>query len=158
LIYANKQNIDRQKASVRQETIFITNMVLNNSTTTNVLICKRIFPGRKFFLIFYLSAPNDQCLSMYELPKIKRERISYQYIEKENYDFYDQPQVPFNTNFNNNILTSPTQEMGHIDEFFNWLDGENNKSTNHAINDTYGINYVPDFGFLTPTISEINFF
>jgi PAS domain S-box-containing protein len=141
LIYANKQNIDRQKASVRQERVFITNMVLNNSTTTNVLI-----------------SPNDQCLSMYELPKIKRERVCYQYIEKENYDFYDQPQVPFNTNLNNNILTSPTQEMGHIDEFFNWLDGENNKSTNHAINDTYGINYVPDFGFLTPTISEINFF
>jgi hypothetical protein len=40
LIYANKQNIERQKASVRQETVFITNMVLNNSTTTNVLMCK----------------------------------------------------------------------------------------------------------------------
>ncbi len=41
LIYANKQNLERQKASVQQESIFITNMVLNNSTTTNVLICKR---------------------------------------------------------------------------------------------------------------------
>ncbi len=41
LIYANKQNLERQKASVQRETVFITNMVLNNSTTTNVLMCKR---------------------------------------------------------------------------------------------------------------------
>lgn len=43
LVYANKQNIERQKSSVQQESIFITNMVLNNSTTTNVLMCKRIY-------------------------------------------------------------------------------------------------------------------
>ncbi len=113
------------------------------------------------------AAPNDQCLSMYESPKIKRERISYEYTGKENYGFYDQPQhmaqVPLNANFNNNFLTSPTQEMGHIDELFNWLDGENSKSNNHyspfdAINDVYGMNYAPDFGFLTPTIPEMNFF
>lgn len=42
LAYANKQNIERQKSSVQQESIFITNMVLNNSTTTNVLMCKRL--------------------------------------------------------------------------------------------------------------------
>jgi hypothetical protein len=113
------------------------------------------------------AAPNDQCLSMYESPKIKQERISYEYTGKENYGFYDQPQhmaqVPLNANFNNNFLTSPTQEMGHIDELFNWLDGENSKSNNHyspfdAINDVYGMNYAPDFGFLTPTIPEMNFF
>lgn len=44
LIYANKQNLERQKASVQQESIFITNMVLNNSTTTNVLMCNKHLP------------------------------------------------------------------------------------------------------------------
>jgi hypothetical protein len=63
---------------------------------------------------------------MYESPKVKRQRISYGYVGKENYACYDQPQhmaqVPFNANLNNNCLTSPTQEIGHIDELFNWLD------------------------------------
>jgi hypothetical protein len=40
LIYANKQNIERQKTSLQQESIFISNMILNNSTATNVLICR----------------------------------------------------------------------------------------------------------------------
>jgi hypothetical protein len=28
----------------------------------------------------------------------------------------------------------------------------------NAIDDVYGMNYVPDFGFLTSTIPEMNFF
>jgi hypothetical protein len=82
---------------------------------------------------------------------------------KENLNFFDQPQqiaqVPFVTNFNNNYISSPTQEVGHIDELFNWLDEENSKSTNGFSSfDEFGMNNIPDFGFLPPNMMEINFF
>jgi len=54
LVYANKQNIERQKTTVQQEPIFITNMVLNNSTTTNVLIRRRfLYSFLGYFLSFF---------------------------------------------------------------------------------------------------------
>jgi hypothetical protein len=104
---------------------------------------------------------------MNDTPKYKRQRVNYEYTGKENSSFSDQPQhiaqVPFATNYNYSFLPSPPQELGHIDQLFNWLDGENGKSNNeyppfNAMNDVFGINHVPDFGFLTPTMTEINFF
>jgi len=104
---------------------------------------------------------------MNDTPKYKRPRFNYEYTGKENFMFFDRPQqiaqVPFVTNFNNNFLSSSTQGLGHIDELFNWLDEENSKSHHgfspiDPINDVFAINNVPDFGFLTPMMSEINFF
>lgn len=99
------------------------------------------------------------------MPKYKRQRMNYEYKDKENFLFFDQPQhiaqVPFGTNFNqNNFISSPTQELGHIDELFNWLDEENSKPTNaySPVHDVYGMNHIPDFGFLAPTMTEIDFF
>jgi len=101
---------------------------------------------------------------MNDTPKYKRQRVDYKHTGKENFLFFNQPQqiaqVPFITNLNNNLLSSPTQEVGHIDEIFNWLDEENTESNNKysPFDDVFDMNHIPDFGFLTPTMTEINFF
>ncbi|CAF3888914.1 unnamed protein product [Adineta steineri] len=141
LIYANKQNIERQKASIQQESIFMSNMILNNSTTTNVSMVS-----------------NNQYLSTNNAPKYKRQRIDYEYMEKENFIHVNQykqcVQVPYEMNFNNKFSSSK-QELGHIDELFSWLD-EENKKTNYDMA-TSNINY-DEFGLLTPPMLEMNFF
>ncbi|CAF0791501.1 unnamed protein product [Adineta steineri] len=141
LIYANKQNIERQKASIQQESIFMSNMILNNSTTTNVSMVS-----------------NNQYLSINNAPKYKRQRIDYEYMEKENFIHVNQykqcVQVPYEMNFNNKFSSSK-QELGHIDELFSWLD-EENKKTNYDMA-TSNINY-DEFGLLTPPMLEMNFF
>jgi len=151
LIYANKQNLERQKASVQQESIFITNMVLNNSTTTNVLM-----------------SANDQCLSMHIKPKYKRQRTHYECVGKENYGYYDHSQyvaqVPsYMTYMNSHEMSSPKQELGHVDELFNWLEEENGKPGDYIpsynpIDEIYNLDTIPDLGFLTPMLPQMNFF
>lgn len=150
LIYANKQNLERQKASVQQESVFITNMVLNNSTTTNVLM-----------------STNDQCLSMYMKPKYKRQRTHCEYEGKENHSYYDRSQyvaqVPYMTYMNHHEMSSPKQELGHVDELFNWLEEENGKPCDYipsynAIDDIYNLDTIPDMGFLMPNLPQMNFF
>lgn len=88
-------------------------------------------------------------------------------MEKENFGIFDQPQsaaqVPLDNNYTNNVFSFETQELGHIDEVFNWLDEENNKAKNkysafEHVPDIFGMDHMQDFGFLTPTIPEINFF
>ncbi|CAF1167110.1 unnamed protein product [Adineta ricciae] len=142
LIYANKQNIERQKASYHQESIFMSNFVLNNSITTNVTM-----------------SPNDQCLTMNDSPKPKRQCLNHQYMEKENLARFQSPQqyaqVPYETDFSYHYSSLPKQELGHVDELFNWLDEGNMKSTN----DVSSYNVHSDmFGFLTPTTMEMSFF
>jgi hypothetical protein len=94
---------------------------------------------------------------MDDAPKYKRQRVNYEYMEKENFVFFDQfqqiAQVPLE---NNQCLSSPTQELGHIDELFNWLDEENSKSNNGF--SSYDVFNIHEFGLLTPTMTEINFF
>ncbi|UJR16268.1 hypothetical protein I4U23_003175 [Adineta vaga] len=142
LIYAHKQNIERQKASYQQDSIFMSNLILSNSTTVNVSM-----------------SPNDQCLTMNESPNAKRQRFDYQHIEKENFVRYQSPQqyaqVPYETNFHNYFSPPLKQELGHIDEVFNWLDEENIKS-NHDVS-SYNVHSDP-FGLLTPTMMEMSFF
>jgi hypothetical protein len=104
---------------------------------------------------------------MNDAPKSKRQRVNYEYFENENCIFIDQPQqIPrytFETNNNNeNFLSSRTQELGHIDELFNWIDEEKSKSNYNFppfdnINDVFGMNNVHDFGFMASTIPEFNF-
>jgi hypothetical protein len=97
---------------------------------------------------------------MNDTPKYKRQRVNYEYMEKENVVFFDQfqqtAQVPYENNINNKYLSSPTQELGHIDELFNWLDGEDCKSNKEfSPFDAFNIH---EYGLLTPTMTEINFF
>ncbi|CAF1371648.1 unnamed protein product [Rotaria magnacalcarata] len=150
LNYVNRQNAERRKAFIQQESMCISHIILNNSTAANVSM-----------------SSNDQCLSMANSPKCKPQIINYQYVEKENYGFFDQPQcmaqVPFETNFKNECFPSKAQEVGHIDDLFNWLDEENKKSKNKVavydtIHDVFDLDHGQDFDLLTPTISEINFF
>ncbi|CAF1141865.1 unnamed protein product [Rotaria sordida] len=150
LNYINKQNSERRKAFIQSESMCMSNIILNNSTTTNISM-----------------SPNDQCLSMNDKPKYKRQRIDYEYMEKENFSVFDQPQyiaqVPFATHFNNKFLSSGTQELGHIDELFNWLDEEEKRSKNKfsvfdTVNDVFNMNNIPDLDLFTPNISEIDFF
>ncbi|CAF3226847.1 unnamed protein product [Rotaria socialis] len=150
LSYVNRQNVERRKGFIQQESMCISHIILNNSTATNVSM-----------------PPNDQCLSMANSPKSKPQIVNYQYVEKENYGFFNQPQyraqVPFETNFKNEFSPSKTQEVGYIDDLFNWLDEENKKPKNKVavydiIHDVFDLDHGQDFGLLTPTISEINFF
>ena len=70
--------------------------------------------------------------------------------------FNQWPQVPYENNFDNKYLSSPTQELGHIDELFNWLDGEDSKSNKEF--SPYDVFNIHEYGLLTPTMTEIDFF
>lgn len=96
---------------------------------------------------------------MNDSPKAKRQCLDYQHVEKENFIRFQSPQqyaqVPYETNFNHHFSPPPKQELGHVDELFNWLDEGNMKSTN----DVSSYNVHSDvFGFLTPTTMEMSFF
>ena len=96
---------------------------------------------------------------MNDMPKYKRQRIDYEYIEKENFNSIhaskQYAQVPYEVNCSNKFLISSKQELGHIDELFNWLDEENIESNNDM--SIFNVHYDA-FGFLTPTMTEMNFF
>ena len=156
LSYANKQNIERHRATVQQESVFITNMVLNNSTATNVFMRKcsdsNLFSPFKCRIRL---ASNDQPLSMYKSSKLKRQPVEYEAIEKENCLFYEPIPPVGEISFESNIF-SPTNQPEHMDELFKWLDEETNKISPHdsSFNDLYEI----DLGLITPIVTEIDFF
>lgn len=148
--YANKQNAERRKAFLQQESNNLSNVILNNSMATNVAM-----------------SPNDQCLSMKDSPKYKRQRTSYEYTEKENCSYFDVPQssaqVPLENNSNVSYVPAGKQELGHIDELFHWLEEENNKprdkfSMYDPIHDIFSMDHMHDFGLFATSLSDINFF
>jgi hypothetical protein len=167
VMYANKQNLERLKNSVPQETT----LVSNTSVTTNIL-----------------SSKNEQCLNFNEIPSVcpvtiipqrrKRRRINHVNIKSEPISFHDEPQQTPQIN-NDSIesqisssdsLTSsasPIQELGFMDGLFPYIDDtfEYNKikfiedfPSIEDINDVFGINNNQQYCLFTPTMSTFNFF
>ena len=105
---------------------------------------------------------------MHIKPKYKRQRTHYECVGKENYGYYDHSQyvaqVPsYMTYMNSHEMSSPKQELGHVDELFNWLEEENGKPGDYIpsynpIDEIYNFDTIPDLGFLTPMLPQMNFF
>jgi PAS domain S-box-containing protein len=170
-MYANKQNLERLKNSVQQETTLVSNMKINTSVTTNIL-----------------SSKNEQCLNFNDLPTVcpvsvipqrrKRRRINHVTIKSEPISFLDQPQQTPQLHYDSiesqisssDSLTSsasPIQELGFMDGLFPYIDDifEYNKikliedfPSIDDINDVFGINNNQQFCLYTPTISTYSFF
>jgi PAS domain S-box-containing protein len=167
VMYANKQNLERLKNSVPQETT----LVSNTSVTTNIL-----------------SSKNEQCLNFNEIPSVcpvtiipqrrKRRRINHVNIKSEPISFHDKPQQTPQIN-NDSIESqisssdsftssaSPIQELGFMDGLFPYIDDtfEYNKikfiedfPSIEDINDVFGINNNQQYCLFTPTMSTFNFF
>jgi PAS domain S-box-containing protein len=170
-LYANKQNLERLKSTVQQDSTLISNTNLNTSATTNILLSK-----------------TEQCLNLNDLPSVcpvtvipqrrKRRRINHLNIKSELFDFptkaQQTPQMINDLNesqiSSSDSLTSsasPIQELGYMDGLFPYIDDifENEKikliddfPSIDDINHVFGINNNQQFCLITPTMSTYNFF
>lgn len=144
LKYANKQNIERQKTSVQQKSLFLSNAVLNNSSKTNLAM-----------------SPNDQRVINYDMEKVKHQRVNYHYLGNENAVFYDQQhQIIPQSSFENYGQTS-SQELGFADDFFTWLDKDKCSFNGdfpifNDQHDVYG--GTNDFNYLASAAQELDLF
>jgi hypothetical protein len=170
-MYANKQNLERLKTTVQQESILISNMNFNSSLTTNIL-----------------KLTNDQCLNLKDIQRVcpvtvipqrrKRRRIN---VKEEVIDFFDkiqqssqllndlnESQISLNSNLSSSDSSaSPIQELGYIDGLFPCFDeifqDEKIKYIHDFpsiddVNDMFGLNNHQQFSLLTPTMSTLCFF
>ncbi|CAF4686920.1 unnamed protein product [Rotaria sp. Silwood1] len=168
--YARKQNFERLKTTIQQESTLVSNINLNNLATANIL-----------------SSINEQCINLNEISTVypveilpqrrKRRRTNYQVMKREPIEIVDQTQQPpqLNNDFNESHTNSsdsspsslsPIQEIGWINELFpffnNITEFEKLKSFNDFpsiddINDVFGVNNDSYNCLLTPTMSSLNF-
>jgi PAS domain S-box-containing protein len=171
-MYANKQNLERLKNSVQQDSTLISNINSNTSATTNILLLK-----------------NEPCLNFNDIPSVcpvtvipqrrKRRRINHSNIKIEPFIVIDKaqqtPQIINDLNesqiSSSDSLTSsasPIQELGYMDDLFPYIDDifeQDNKikliddfPSIDDVNDVFGINNNQQFSLITPIMSTFSFF
>jgi PAS domain S-box-containing protein len=166
LIYANKQNIERQKSTMESDS----SIELKTSTTTNIL-----------------STTNEQCLELSNVqpvfpPRRKRRRIHHSHnrcFQRELTISNSCQQAPQYTTIDltdaqiSNFLSdsscstrSPIQELGRVDELLAYFDDVFEQDIKPIcdfpsiddVNHILGLNNCQHLFLLTPTMSSQSFF
>jgi PAS domain S-box-containing protein len=171
--YAHKQNLERIKNSVQQESTIISGINLNSPITTNIL-------STKTEACFNLNDVSSVCPVTVIPQRRKRRRTEYSNIKTEPFYYINTvQQAPQSINdsiesqiSSSDSLTSsasPIQELGYMDGLFPYIDDifefDNGKikfiddfPSIDDVNDVFGISNAPQYCLITPTTSSFGFF